>query len=106
MNMFNCDAFKVLFPTPKLKPVIKTAPKRVRNPKHLVNGYRAAKDVVAATQGKPAMCALEIKELTGVSQTGIRYIMNKLIGQGLATCEKRSDQVRKPVSYWSVHANT
>ena len=106
MNMLNCDAFKVLFPTPKLKPVIKKAPKRIRKPKHLVNGYRAAKDVIAATQGKPAMCALEVMELTGVSQTGIRYIMNKLVDQGLATHVKRSDQVRKPVSYWSVHANT
>ncbi len=104
MNMFNCDAYRVLFPTPKLKPVIKSTskPRKPRKPKHLVNSYRAGQDVLEALKGKPPLNALEMVAMTGVSQTGVRYIMNKLVKNGLATCVKRSDQVRKPISYWQL----
>ncbi|PHS02440.1 MAG: hypothetical protein COA78_21200 [Blastopirellula sp.] len=103
--MLNLAAFEVMRKIPNLptKPVeVKDKEVKPEGDRYMDRVYKSRNGVMKALQDNKSICASEIGALTGVSHSGIRYILSKFRERGLIKSKQVKVGIKKPITYYSL----
>lgn len=97
--MLNEAAFRMIFEVPTL--TINPVEVKPDTSKYAVKSKTNKDNVIEALKGSALICFREITNITGITNSGLRYIVGNLQKQGRVTSRKIKADGKKPVHYFT-----